>query len=380
MQWRRSLALLGLAWIMVAPALCRAAEDISKARQDVNGITKRLNDLDVWFSDAARRQRDMQKDLRSTDQSIALTSTAIHQIEVELQRIAAELSALDEQTRTLAQQRDEQAQLIANHLAAAYRLSGEDYLKLLLNQQSPELFERMVRYHRYFSAAGTQALVAYQNTLVAIQVNMDATREREQTLAQRQRDLDSEREELRAKRHARERLLAALTNEMQDKSQERSRLTEDRTRLESLIAELQRRAQRLSATTFARSKGKLPWPAAGKLAHTFGEERLGGLLTWQGIFIDAPEGAPVAAVSAGKVAFSDWLRGFGLLTIIDHGSGYMSLYAHSDVLYKQVGDLVAAGETIASTGRSGGQSESGLYFEIRRNGAATDPLPWLSRR
>ena len=103
-------------------------------------------------------------------------------------------------------------------------------------------------------------------------------------------------------------------------------------------------------------------------------------MKWQGIFIGAPEGAPVAAVHAGSVAFSDWLRGFGLLTIIDHGGGYMSLYAHSDVLYKQVGDQVAAGETIATAGRSGGETTSGVYFEIRSNGAATDPLAWLSQR
>jgi septal ring factor EnvC (AmiA/AmiB activator) len=167
---------------------------------------------------------------------------------------------------------------------------------------------------------------------------------------------------------------------MQGKAQERSRLSEDRKRLESLIAELQRRAQKAEATTFARSKGKLPWPAAGKLAHRFGEDRSGGLLKWQGIFIGAREGAPVTAVHQGRVAFSDWLRGFGLLTIIDHGDGFMSLYAHSDVLYKQVGDRVDTGETIATAGRSGGQSESGLYFEIRSNGAATDPLAWLTRR
>ncbi len=380
MRWRTRLACLGFTWIALTAPLADAAQDISKARRDINGITKRLNDLDVWFSDASRRQRDLQKDLRATDQSIAATNGDIRKIEAEQKRITTELTELDEQRAGLSAQRDEQAQLIANHLAAAYRLSGEDFLKLLLNQQSPELVERMLRYHGYFAAARTETLTAYQETLTAIEANAAAKQAREQALAQQQSDLDSDRAELRAKRQARERVLVALQGDIKDKAQQRSRLTQDRGRLESLIAELQRRAQPSGTTTFARSKGKLPWPSIGKLIHRFGEPRSGGLLKWQGIVINASEGTAVAAVHAGKVAFSDWLRGFGLLTIIDHGSGYMSLYAHSDVLYKEVGDRVTAGETIATAGRSGGQSTSGVYFEIRSNGAAVNPLAWLARR
>lgn len=378
--WRKRLAWLTLAWIALSPGSIGAAEDISKARKDINGITKKLNDLDAWFSDATRRQRDLQKELRSTDRSIADTSADIRDIETQLKRIAEELADLNAQMKTLNEQRDAQAKLIASHLAAAYRLSGEDFLKLLLNQQSPEQFDRMIHYHRYFSTARSEALTDYQQTLTEIESNAAATRLREKALAEKQNNLDTERAELRSKRHARERLLAGLKTQMQGKSEQKSQLIEDRKRLESLVAELQRRAQRIQATTFARSKGKLPWPTAGKLAHRFGENRSGGLLKWQGIFIDASEGTPVTAVHPGRVAFSDWLRGFGLLTIIDHGSGYMSLYAHSDVLYKHVGDRVEGGETIATAGRSGGQTESGLYFEIRSNGAATDPLAWLMRR
>jgi len=381
MSWRTTLAYVAFAWLAVAPNALNAAEDISKAKSDINGITKRLNDLDAWFSDATRRQRDLQKDLRSTDQSIAGTSSDIRQIEAELKRIGAELADLNERATALSAQRTAQAELIASHLAAAYRLTGEDFLKLLLNQQDPEQLDRMMRYHRYFAQARTAAINAYQETLAEIATNADAVRAREQALGEQQRSLDGERDQLRSQRQDRERLLTSLKGQMKDKSDERTRLTQDRKRLEALIAELQRRAQRNEVSgVFARNKGKLPWPTTGKVAHRFGQDRSGGLLKWQGIFIDAPEGTPVTAVHPGRVAFSDWLRGFGLLTIIDHGNGYMSLYAHSDVLYKQVGDRVTAGETIATTGRSGGQNESGLYFEIRSNGTATDPLAWLMRR
>jgi murein hydrolase activator len=376
---RRWLTCLALAWLVVVPQPGGAADDIARARRDMEGITKRLNDLDAWFSTATRKQRDWQKELRKTDQSIAGTNQGVRRIEAELKSIRAELAGLDQELQRLTAQRSEQAERIADHLAAAYRLSGEDFLKLLLNQEDPQRFDRMLRYHRYFSTARAATLAAYRETMSAIEANAVETLAKEQALAEQQQNLDGERKELLAQRQERQRLLTALDTEMKGKSQQRTRLSEDRARLEKLIAELNRRAQGV-ATTFAKSKGKLPWPTQGKLAHRFGQQRAGGLLTWQGVFITAPEGAPVTAVAQGRVAFSDWLRGFGLMTIIDHGSGYMSLYAHSDVLYKRVGETVKSGETVAAAGRSGGQTESGLYFEIRHNGAPIDPLTWLSRR
>jgi len=371
---------LALAGLVFATQSGGAADDISRARRDMDGVTKRLNDLDAWFSTATRQQRDLQKDIRKTDQAIAATNQAVQSIETELSHTRAELDRLEQEMAQLTAQRNEQAQLIAQHLAAAYRLSGEDFLKLLLNQEDPQRFDRMLRYHRYFSAARTEAITAYQQTMFAIDTNAAQTRAREAALAEQETKLDAQRKELLSQRKERQQLLASLGDEMKGKSQERSRLTEDRVRLEKLIAELNRRAQAGSGTTFARSKGKLPWPTQGKLAHRFGQQRADGLLTWQGMFIAAPEGTPVTAVASGRVAFSDWLRGFGLMTIIDHGSGYMSLYAHSDVLYKRVGETVTSGEKVAAAGSSGGQTESGLYFEIRHNGTPIDPLEWLSRR
>jgi septal ring factor EnvC (AmiA/AmiB activator) len=380
MARRAPLVVVSLALLLLVPQLAASADDISRARRDMDGVTKRLNDLDAWFSTANRKQRSLQKDLRTTDQSIAATNKAIREIEAQLNEIRDALTALKGELTALELQRDEQAQRIAQHLAAAYRLSGEDFIKLLLNQEDPDRFDRMLRYHRYFSAARSEALDAYRRTMLDIESNATETSAREAALAERQAKLDGQRQELLTQRRQRTQLLAALSDEMKGKSKERSQLAEDRARLETLITELNRRAQSIDGTAFARSKGKLPWPAKGTLAHRFGSQRAGGLLKWQGIFITAKEGAPVTAIASGRVAFSDWLRGFGLLTIIDHGSGYMSLYAHSDVLYKRVGETVRGGEAVATTGKSGGQNESGLYFEIRYKGTATDPLVWLTRR
>jgi septal ring factor EnvC (AmiA/AmiB activator) len=369
------LLLAAIAW----PRCAAGAEDAAKTRREIETVTKRLNDLSAWFSDAEKTQRDWQKELKRTDEAIATTARDIRNLEGELDALRKELANLEQQRATLSQERDAQAQHIADHLAAAYRLKGQDFFKMLLNQESPERFERMIRYHGYFSAARSETLAAYSQTLAELEANATTTRVREQALAERQRALDAERTALVDRRKARERHLASLGDEMKDKAQERTRLEKDRGRLEQLLAEIVRRSQAV-AGAFATRRGQLPWPTRGPVRHAFGASRAGGHLKWQGLFIAAAEGSAVNAVHGGRVAFADWLRGFGLLTIVDHGGGFMSLYAHADVLYKQVGDRVEAGDLIATAGRSGGYTEPGLYFEIRAKGAPVDPILWLSKR
>lgn len=133
-------------------------------------------------------------------------------------------------------------------------------------------------------------------------------------------------------------------------------------------------------TPFLTLRGRLQWPSRGKLTTRYGSARKVGKLKWQGVNIKAPEGTEVHAISHGRVAFSDWLRGFGLLTIIDHGDGYMSLYGGNQSLFKEVGDWVEAGEVIAGVGNSGGRKNSALYFEIRHNGKPTNPLKWCRNK
>jgi len=360
-------------------AVSRAAEDPATTRREIQSITKRLNDLSVWFSDAEKRQRDWQKELKRTDETIAETGRAIRALEHELAVLKKELSGLEAERSKLEAARNEQARYIADHLAAAYRLQGQDFFKMLLNQESPERFERMIRYHQYFSKARTESLEAYGATLAELEQNAAASLARERSLRDRQQTLDAERTELVEERRERERHLSSLDSEMKDRSRERERLNKDRSRLEQLLAEITRRAKGVDAA-FAASRGKLPWPIRGRVKHAFGQARAGGHLKWQGIYIAAAEGSPVTAVHRGRVAFADWLRGFGLLTIVDHGNGFMSLYAHADVIYKQVGDWVESGEALATAGRSGGQTEPGLYFEIRAKGSPVDPIVWLTKR
>jgi septal ring factor EnvC (AmiA/AmiB activator) len=180
-------------------------------------------------------------------------------------------------------------------------------------------------------------------------------------------------------------LLAALEREIGAKDRRLKALVEDEARLQRVLATLRRALADLprgfdAEKPFPTQRGHLPWPASGSVKAAFGARRGVGELKWNGILIAAPEGRAVHAVHRGRVAFADWLRGFGLLMIVDHGDGYMSLYGHNQHLLKEVGEWVEAGEAVASVGASGGRAESGLYFEIRHDGRPVDPVRWLARR
>lgn len=357
-----------------------AQPDRAATQAELASITERLNDLDAWLLGAERKRVQWQREIRDSDRKVASLTREVAAAAAAVAAVETEITALQREQVSLQQQRAEQAQLIGRHLTSAYRMSGEDFVKLLLNQQSPETFDRMVRYHRYFSEARLASLEGYREILSQLAANETALQARADEAGKRQQALAREQEALVKQRDERRALLQRLEQESEDKAVERERLEADRKRLETLLAELARRAQVLDGQKFVARKGALPWPLTGRVLHAFGSPRAEGRLTWHGLLVEADEGTPIKAVFQGRVVFADWLRGFGLLTIVDHGSGYMTLYGHADSLTKQVGDWVESGEVIAQAGRSGGRTTAGLYFEVRHDGRAADPIVWLAKR
>ena len=354
--------------------------DPAATKKALDKVVERLNALNDWFDDADRQRTRWEKEVKRKDTEVSEVAREVEQAVIELKSVERDLQKLKAEQKQLQSQRNEQAERIAEHLAATYRMNGEDYVKLLLNQQSPDTFGRMVRYHRYFTEARVQSLNAYQETLdkladnrFRLETRLEDEQAKREALSHRQLALVREREQRRS-------LVKELDTQIESKTNERKRLESDRARLEQLFAELQRRESELDGRDFVARKGSLAWPLKGRLSHGFGQPRADGRLTWHGMVIAASEGTPVKSVFRGRVVFADWLRGFGLLIIIDHGSGYMTLYGHTDVLLKTVGDWVESGEVIAHAGHSGGQTTSGLYFEVRQKGTARDPIGWLVRR
>jgi len=286
---------------------------------------------------------------------------------------------------SLGKQQEQQALLqertaLAGQLRAAYMMGREEPLKLLLNQQDPLHAGRLYIYYSYFSRARA-------DQIAQIQGHVQHLDELDGQLAQQQSELTelkaAQQQELQRLEHARndrQTVLASFNAAALTREQGLARLRVQQADLERLLKELDHSLKTVpppdNVTAFGRARGRLPWPVSGRVTAQFGTKRASGV-SWEGVVIATERGAPVTAVAAGRVVYADWLPGLGLLEIIDHGEGYMSLYGHNDRLLKAVGEPVAAGEAIAAAGDTGGRASPELYFEIRRGGKPVDPAPWF---
>jgi septal ring factor EnvC (AmiA/AmiB activator) len=268
---------------------------------------------------------------------------------------------------------------LAQQMRAAYIIGRAEPLKMLLNQQDPARASRMFVYYSYFGRARAGVIAAIDtdiHQLADLDTQLAADEQRLDALQSATTDEVAQLEAARAQRDA---ALVAIKADSRNSARMLQRLQGQQAALTALLADLKRALQPFpSASTgaFGALRGRLAWPVGGHLAARFGQVRAGGL-KWDGMLIDTERGADVRAVYRGRVIYADWLPGLGLLTIVDHGDGYLSLYGHNDRLYKAVGDTVAAGEVIAASGDSGGSSRPQLYFEIRNGSRPVDPGPWF---
>ena len=376
----RPRAGLALAFTALIVGAVPESGEAKTSQTDLDQTVAELNQLHAWLGDAAVRLDIVQTKLREADASISEIITTIKQASTNLTNTETAIEILQRQQTGLMDRRQLQAEKIAVHLRQAYKLSGQNFVKLLVLQETPDTFDRMIRYHGYFSHARKEVLQEYRTTLASMERTSIELESRRTEFEQRQEDFRRRLGMLQGERQARKKLIANLSQEIKDKGLVRDKLAHDRVRIEALLAQLVKRDSNLDGKLFANAKGRLNWPVQGRLTYRFGEPRAGGRLSWEGIYLSAPSGSVVTAVGRGQIVFSDWLRGFGLLTIIDHGNEQMSLYGSCDSLVKQNGDWVEGGEIVASAGQSGGQDLDGLYFEIRINGQPTNPLAWLAKQ
>jgi septal ring factor EnvC (AmiA/AmiB activator) len=267
---------------------------------------------------------------------------------------------------------------------AAYRLGGDSPIKMLLNQDDPQQAQRMLTYFSYFNRARMDEIHHTLSELARLEHIADAIVAQEQQLQATQQSLDQKNSRLNEQKQKQNKLLAQLNQQM---SSEKTRLAQkqaDRKRLEALFDEVQtlveKSPRKQDVRPFKALKHQLPRPLAGRIIAAYGNPNTEGVGRWEGWLIAAPEGTSIRAVHHGRVVYSDWLRGFGLLMILDHGDGYMTLYAHNQTLMYDVGAWVNQGDVIGAVGRSGGLQEPRLYFEIRYRGKPQDPSAWLVKK
>jgi len=415
----RTLLALILA-LVLGPAL---ADERSDTLQQLEQARDEVAELKKLQQQLIRERSGVQKELGKTEQEMGELEKQVRQLQDELDDHEQEIRHLDQEKQTLQESRDEQQRLIAIQARAAYQSGRQEYLKLLLNQQQPERLARTLTYYGYLDQARRKQLDSLDTTLQRLAAVEHDIAAQQAGLVERKGELEQRRERLGAVREERRQVLARLNRDyaggkqkLKAREQQQAELAQVLQRIEENLArqaraaeearqralaeqrrqqellEQRRRARtdapdqeppRLSSTgpapggPFGRARGKLPWPVDGRLLAPYGSPRGEDARTrWDGVLIGASAGSPVRAIHGGRVVFADWLRGSGLLVILDHGNGYLSLYGHNQSLLKGAGDMVRAGEPIATVGTSGGQDMPALYFAIRQQGRPTDPALW----
>lgn len=375
---------LGLAFILQAAAVGAFGEEADQ-HEELARIRERIETTRKSREDLQSRRGVLDRELADMERDYGRLARTAAELEAEARASGQRLAQLERRRGSLFAAAKDQQRALAGQSRSAYAAGREDWLKLLLNQEDPSRLTRVLAYYSYLNRARSRLLQEMEQELAAArQVEDELLAESERLKGTRQR-LAEERALLNQARQERRKLLAGLDRQLQDKDAELHRLREDEQRLQELLTSLQLSGSEGHPPGSASAippvspspEAVATCPVAGRLAERFGSPRANG--RWDGILIAAAEGTPVRAVAAGRIAYSDWLRGYGLLIIVDHGNGVMSLYAFNQSLFKAVGEPVAAGEVIATVGDSGGRAESGLYFGIREQGRAVDPLPWCRR-
>jgi septal ring factor EnvC (AmiA/AmiB activator) len=369
--------------LMLAPSGPLDAAAQGKTEAELRSLREKINRVTQQVSrDALERDR-LSGSLRAAELSLG-------QARGDLGRANREYADRSARRGALAQNRMQQQQALGNERAAlaaqlrvAYMIGREEPLKLLLNQQDPLHSGRLFAYYGYFGRARADQIAQIQAHMQRLD-ELDVELEQQQSeLANLKAAQQQQLQQLERARNDRQQVLASLTAAARTREQSLARLKSQQADLEGLLKELNRSLKSVAppdnATAFGRSRGQLPWPVAGHVTAQYGETRASGV-KWEGVVIATDRDAPVKAVSAGRVVYADWLPGLGLLVIIDHGEGYLSLYGHNDRLLKATGESVAAGEAIAAAGDTGGRAAPELYFEIRRGGKPVNPAPWFKAR
>jgi septal ring factor EnvC (AmiA/AmiB activator) len=356
------------------------SEDERQAR--LQELRATIEQLQQELNTVKSNRDQLLNNLQDSETKIGELNKKVQELRQQLEAKQSQLRQLHSEQEALVSAKKQQQGSVGRQLDAAYRLGQQSGLKLLLNQQDPARLERNLRYYRYVASAQTEQLQAYSATLARLNALEPAIAAEAAAIAEDHRNLREKRDQLVKQQAERKHTLEKLESTISSTDARLKASEEDRRNLEAVLARVAKaRSLQLSVPdgAFADLKGRLPWPTRGRVLHNFGSSRVAGKMRWQGMLIEAPEGHPVHAVYQGRVVFADYLRGQGLLLILDHGSGFMSLYAHNQALFKKLGDWVDAGEQVATVGASGGQNSASLYFELRYKGEPTDPRPWLKK-
>jgi len=380
--------------IFLAVGLACALIADAAPKDDLSSLHERIKALQKDVESAEDKKADATDALKQSEQAISNANRKLRELAQQQESVGATLNRVQRESRDT-QGKISSQQSLLGRLLHHYYLHGQiDPLKILLNQQNPDQLARQLHYYTYLSRARADLIGNLRVNLAHSRELAQLYQEKNTELEQVKSEQAKQKAQLGKEKSARKTVLARINQQITSQRHELGRLQRDEKRLTRLIerlSKLARSRKKKNAAPHSRTpptpepsggalyllKGKLRLPVHGQLANRFGGSREDGGATWKGLFIKTPAGQEVKCIAKGQVVFSDWLRGFGNIVIVDHGDGYMSLYGNNETLFKRAGEAVQAGDTIAATGNSGGNAETGLYFEMRYQSRPFDPMGWV---
>lgn len=352
-------------------------------KQQLQEVEKKIEQLQQKMRNTRSQQDQLQQDLAQAEQQIGQLADKLETFADDLTLKQQSLAEFRQQHQLQATKLQQQQEILAQQIRSSYIIGRRDYLKILLNQEDPSTVGRMLQYYDYFNQARSLRISTINEAMNQIQMLENKIEQQSQQIQQLLIEQTDKKQQLEQQNQKRQQILGQLSGSLVQQSHQLKQLLDDRQHLQILLGIVATNTpdfieKSLTLTPFSQLKGQLSWPVQGKIAQSFGKRKSVGNLKWQGWLIDAAAGQKVRTIAAGKVEFSGWFRHLGQLLIIKHDQNYMSLYAHNRSLYPKQGDWVKAGDIIASVGNSGGQAQTGLYFELRYQGQAIDPAIWLN--
>jgi murein hydrolase activator len=402
-----------LALLLCITSASFAAKKIDAAKEDLSEVKQKIEALKKELDNSQEAHHDATDALKQSETAISKANQKLREITKKQKQNQSTLVQLKKQSLSINEQLALQQNQLSSLLYQQYAQGNQSYTRLILQNKNPSEITRDLKYQSYIAKAHAKLIDDMQLSLNKVKKLNEETAVALQQVADLKTKQEAERNELQQQKQEKAKVIKSLSSKIASQRNEIKKLSRDEKNLTNLVEKLAKIAAKpkkkivrkpsktkqtnenqnqksdepiakneetpdssYAGVSFTSLKGKLKLPVRGEVTNRFGSAREDSGISWKGLFIRASEGADVKSVASGRVVFSDWMRGFGNLIIVDHGGGYMSLYGNNQAVLKQEGEEVSAGDTIASVGNSGGNESNGLYYELRRQSKPFDPLSW----
>ncbi len=382
--------------LLLVGILCCAGSASASQQEELENLRKRIAAMQSEIAKTSESKTEAADALRASELAISDSNRKLSELAEQQRDADLKLNSLQSRQQQLNLSIARQQELLGRLLYQQYLGGKHEYLRLMLDNQDPSKVARDLQYFQYIARNRAAWLASLRSDLQDLNNVSRQVHEQSRSLEKLRADQAQQKDKLKQDQLARQQVLGQISKQLAQQRREVTRLQHDENRLANLVTKISEMLakpkskslfkndnlpdNRFDGKPFEQLEGKLTLPIKGEITNKFGTTRPDSTVVWKGLFIKAAAGQPVKAVASGRVVFADWLRGFGNLLIVDHGNAYMSLYGNNETMYKRVGDELHGGDTISTVGNSGGNADSGLYFELRHESKPLDPLRWLAKK